>query len=215
MSLAPCPACQRHIRVSERACPFCGNGVSPSIASKVVPGTTQRLSRAAAFAFTATLTLAGCSDTTTPAPDAAGDTVSPSDTVTPSDTPTTDTTPSDVTADAPQDNGGPAPAYGAPFDAPPPTDATAPDSGPGDGGIAPLYGAPVDATPFDSGPGDGGIAPLYGAPVDASQPDSGPRDGGGVVPLYGALPPPDAGSDAGDGAIGVRYGAVPPPDSGA
>lgn len=195
MSLAPCPDCQRHIRVSERACPFCGGAVAPSIASKVVPGTTQRLSRAAAFAFTATLSLAGCSDTTpAPTPDAATDTVSPGDTSTP------DSTPVDVRTDAPTDMGGPAPAYGAPVDVPSPGDSSA-DTGPGDGGIAPLYGAPVDAG------GQTDVVPV--------------RDNGGVVPLYGAVPPPDADVDdvpsdaTRDGSIGVRYGAVPIPDSGA
>jgi len=142
MSLVPCPSCRRHIRTGEHACPFCAASIGADLASKAIPGTTQRLSRAAAFAFTATLTMANCGPGTTPAP----------------------------TPDAA-------------------TDA--------DGGVAPLYGAPVDASPDTTPP-----------PPDAS-PDV-VNDNGGPMPLYGAVPAPDAGDpDAGDGSIGVRYGAPP------
>ena len=52
--LSPCPACQRHVRVSEPSCPFCGVtlelGATPA---PVLPKT--RLGRAATFAFGATL----------------------------------------------------------------------------------------------------------------------------------------------------------------
>lgn len=187
MSLVPCPSCNRHIRTGEHACPFCGSAISASIAAKVIPGATQRLSRAAAFAFTATLAMTNCGPGTTPPPAA------------------------DAAADA---DGGVAPLYGAPADATPDTaptpDATA-DAARDDGGPVPLYGAPADVTvPQDNGPGDGGVAPLYGAPTDVGPtPDVQDRDNGGVAPLYGAVPAPDAGDDAGDGSIGVRYGAPP------
>jgi len=186
MSLVPCPSCNRHIRTGEHACPFCGSAISASIAAKAIPGATQRLSRAAAFAFTATLAMTHCGPgTTPPAADAAADA-----------------------------DGGVAPLYGAPADATPDTaptpDATA-DAARDDGGPVPLYGAPADVTvPQDNGPGDGGVAPLYGAPTDVGPtPDVQDRDNGGVAPLYGAVPAPDAGDDASDGSIGVRYGAPP------
>ena len=52
--LAPCPACNRHVRVTEPTCPFCGDGLA--LAGTVVPGLPKsRLGRAATFAFGATL----------------------------------------------------------------------------------------------------------------------------------------------------------------
>lgn len=102
-----------------------------------MPNTSQRLSRAAAFAFTATLAVAGCGDTVTPpASDAAADT-------------------------AVIDSGGPAPLYGAPVD----SGSTTTDAGgpPDDGAIVAMYGtpAPTDASAVKD-TGGGGVR--YGAP---------------------------------------------------
>lgn len=182
MSLVPCPSCNRHIRTGEGACPFCGASISASLASKAIPGATQRLSRAAAFAFTATLTMANCGPGTTPAPTA------------------------DAAADA---DVGVAPLYGAPADVTPGPDAT-PDVVNDNGGPMPLYGAPADVPRPDATPD---VVNDSGAPADASMPppDRPGPDDGGVAPLYGAVPAPDAGDDqdAGDGSIGVRYGGPP------
>lgn len=187
-SLVPCPSCARHVRVTDARCPFCASALPNSLAQRAVPNTTQRLSRAAAFAFTASLTVAGCSSSPTPGTDAStSDAVSTDrgnvvDAVTPSDAGTSTDTPAVTDNGAPQDNGGAMPLYGAPADVPAvPTDVQ-------DGGaVAPLYGGPpVDAGEADDVPATpddgGGIAPLYGAPADAG--------GGGV--RYGAPPPPDA-----------------------
>jgi hypothetical protein len=178
--------------VTDARCPFCASALPSSLAQRAVPNTTQRLSRAAAFAFTASLAVAGCSSDPATGTDAstndvvstdrgnAVDVVAPTDTPPPVDRP--GVTDAGVDSGAPQDNGGAMPLYGAPADVViPPADVQ-------DGGaVAPLDGGPpVDAgaaddasTPIDDG---GGIAPLYGAPADAG--------GGGV--RYGAPPPPDA-----------------------
>ncbi len=51
--LSPCPACARHVRASETACPFCKAALPGTL--PVIPGASGRLTRAAAFAFTTTL----------------------------------------------------------------------------------------------------------------------------------------------------------------
>lgn len=196
-SLVPCPSCGRHVRVAERACPFCAASLSRGAQSAaVIPSATQRMSRAAAFTFAASLAIAGCGDST-PSPDAAVDSGGNTDTGNPSDngTPVDTGTPTD--SGAPDDNGGPVPLYGAPADVPPAQDVPAVDAGPSDdGGAMPLYGAPADVPPAQ----------------DVPEADTGPvDDGGGIAPLYG-LPPPDAGDR--DGSIGLRYGAPPPFDAG-
>lgn len=152
MSLLPCPSCARHVRRSENGCPFCGASLALAIEpSRPMP--TQRLGRAATFAFGAAMatSVAACGTTTTPT--------------------TTDT------GTAEQD-GGVAPAYGAPSDAG------------SDAGMLAMYGGP----PSDSGVSDqdtGGPAPAYGGPIFD---DAGiqAEDGGGVAPAYGAIPAPDA-----------------------
>lgn len=64
--LLPCSVCQRHIRVSESVCPFCGAALDFSdAAAPVLPRT--RLGRAATFAFGATIAsaavLTSCGET--------------------------------------------------------------------------------------------------------------------------------------------------------
>lgn len=62
--LVPCPECGRHVRTHESACPFCDVALSlASTPPHVLP--KRRLSRAALFAFGATIvgaTTLGCSD---------------------------------------------------------------------------------------------------------------------------------------------------------
>jgi hypothetical protein len=106
--LVPCPACARHVRVSEATCPFCATAMPEAPAP--VPGTNQRLSRAAAYAFTATVAaaaggaLVACSSSSTavalygaPAVIDGGDGST-----------------NDAADDAPDDTGGGQALYGAP-----------------------------------------------------------------------------------------------------
>lgn len=145
-ALVPCSVCARHVRASCTECPFCHAAHTPVV---VAARPNLRLSRAAAFAFGASLTLSGCSsqalygapapppdvtDSSTPPQDVAADSGSPD--ATPADTAPADTAPADTfTPDI-------AAMYGGP---PPP-----PDAGPAD--------VIDDATPADAG----GVR--YGAP---------------------------------------------------
>ncbi len=136
LPLVPCPACARHVAIAETACPFCASALPTDLAKRVIPGATGRLSRAAAYAFTASLAVAACSsdDTSSSASDAG------------------------KTDAGVADGGNAVPLYGAPV-----TDAGGGgDSGNGDGGIAPLYGAPVDAG--SDAPDSGASGVLYGLP---------------------------------------------------
>jgi len=62
--LAPCPSCQRHVRASDAACPFCGAAtVVPGGGASALSGLRGRLSRAALFAAGATLIgMSACTD---------------------------------------------------------------------------------------------------------------------------------------------------------
>jgi hypothetical protein len=69
--LRPCPACARHVRVSEAGCPFCGATFAESFRASPRPQPpAARLTRAALFALgTGTLALApGCSSSSSAAP---------------------------------------------------------------------------------------------------------------------------------------------------
>lgn len=134
--LAPCPHCCRHARVTDPRCPFCGADFPGSFAQSAVPGATGRLSRAAAYAFGATLAVAGCGSSVGPADaeptDVPAD-VQPTDSA--SEVGQVDTGPGDT---GPADDGTLMGAYGVP----PPPDARV-DTGPADNGaIAPPYGVP-------------------------------------------------------------------------
>lgn len=170
MRLEPCPKCERHVRVSEQSCPFCGVDLAQSFAAlpeRKMP--SARMGRAALFAFgaaaaaTAAMT-SGCVDE----PDAEDDERNAS---------LKDAGPKD--AALPQ--GDATPVYGAsPF-----FDAGAQDAeirAP-EGGVAPLYGLPVfpeDASINDAGNTDAGTR----------------RDAGGTfIPLYGLAVPPDTNKD--------------------
>jgi hypothetical protein len=152
LGLAPCPSCARHLRASEEACPFCGAAVAGKLSP--LPGTSKRLTRAAAFAFTASLAaVAGvhCGDD-----DAGGSSSGKTPTV-----------------DSGADTGpGPAPAYGAP--APDAGSDAAADTGVGDA----ASDASGDAA--DEGGSSGALygAPLYGAPPFGTPPAVPSPNGG-------------------------------------
>jgi hypothetical protein len=76
--LEPCPSCQRHVRVSETSCPFCGMNVQAlsALPERAMPA--ARLGRAALFAFgvtaaAATASTVGCVDEPDPDVDEDGD----------------------------------------------------------------------------------------------------------------------------------------------
>ena len=125
-SLVPCPSCARHVLATEQSCPFCRSALPDSLASAVIPGTTQRLSRAAAFAFTASLTITGCGGEAAP---------------TPSDSGVQKDSSADGASDG-SDDGGNQAIYGAPAYGLPAPDAGA-DTGDHDASGIALYGAPV------------------------------------------------------------------------
>jgi hypothetical protein len=137
MSLAACPACARHVRRSERACPFCASPLSlPPAPPRVV---LPRLGRTASFAFGAALstTAAACSPT---APADAGTDVGMDDVgyndvavYGGPDAGEPDAPPADAPSDVPSD---------AAVDAPTNDAATNTDAGEDAGGIIPAYGAP-------------------------------------------------------------------------
>jgi hypothetical protein len=139
------------VKKAETACPFCGASISLEGApSRARP--TQRMGRAATFAFGAAVatSLAACSGATTPTGTDANTSI--------------DSGVSPLYGGPPEDggivpatdagtDGGAAPAYGAP-----PEDAGVDAAG----GPVPAYGGPFpleDAGQEDSG---GGVAPLYG-----------------------------------------------------
>jgi hypothetical protein len=167
--LAPCPACARHVRVSETACPFCGSVLAESLRESAAPAPPGvRLTRAALFAFgTGAFAIApGCSSDsvgTTPATDAGTTVIAPPYGLAPIPDAAGDATEDDGGYDAP-DYGDDA-AYGAPgmgYDAEP-DDASdgAPESG--------TDGAP-DGSASDGAP-DGSASD--GAP-DGSASDGAP-----------------------------------------
>jgi hypothetical protein len=61
--LVACPACMRHIRVTEERCPFCGSDMPSSLREQETPAPVGRLSRAALYALRAgalSMTAAAC-----------------------------------------------------------------------------------------------------------------------------------------------------------
>jgi hypothetical protein len=72
--LVPCPQCQRHVFAADAACPFCAMELPPDMERRAVPSATRRLTRAATFAFTASLSVVACSSDggTTPGTGDAG-----------------------------------------------------------------------------------------------------------------------------------------------
>jgi hypothetical protein len=212
--LEPCPACRRHVRVSEQSCPFCGQDVRAlgELVPRALP--TQRLGRAALFAFGVGATAAGSvgcvEEPEDPDADASSD---------PASTPDAGSPAADAGGVRDRDGGSVVALYGLalpdggfgggqPGGAFIPDASAAKDSGPGGdlGGAVALYGLapPPDAgrstdagraqdagkAPDGSAGGDlGGVIALYGvAPVPARDGGRG-GDLGGAVPLYGLAPP--------------------------
>lgn len=62
--LEPCPECQRHVRISDAACPFCAAPLAEAfanVAPRILP--RVRLGRAATFAFgVVALAQGGCTE---------------------------------------------------------------------------------------------------------------------------------------------------------
>lgn len=148
--MVPCPVCKRHVKMSEGECPFCASaldfaGVSP----RELP--RERMSRAASFAFGATVVgvLSGaCGDTVpvygAPAmggqPGAGGQSGLGGGSF------------GGGIATGGASSGGGSPSAGA-----------GADTG-GDSGAAGDGGAGGDATTGGNGNGFGGSVPIYGAP---------------------------------------------------
>lgn len=107
--LAPCPACSRHVKTTEERCPFCAGALPQSFAGAATPAASGRLTRAAAFAFTATLAVTGCSTGTTPNPVKDAATTGPDD----AGSPIAEYGASPIDA-GPDDSGGTGAKYGAP-----------------------------------------------------------------------------------------------------
>jgi hypothetical protein len=177
--LRPCPACSRHARVSETACPFCGAAFSDAFRGTARPeGPTTRLTRAALFAFGAAGTVGGGAagvaalSTTTTACSSSSEPgyggVAPPD----------DASPGIDTGTPVVDDGSVGtvtPLYGA---------SAILDGG--DGGVAiPIYGAPFTTDASDDGPV---ATPAYGAPVTGVDAGAMHDDAGHTaIPLYGAV----------------------------
>lgn len=111
MSLAPCPSCARHVKTSEKSCPFC-KGALPELTP--IPGATHRLGRAAAFAFTASLTVAGCSAGIAPVGGDGGSDEGGAGDGGSNDASTVFDSAPRKDGSTPQDDGGNQPPYGAP-----------------------------------------------------------------------------------------------------
>ncbi len=158
--LAPCPCCQRHVRVSESACPFCCAAIDLSyVPEPLLP--SRRLGRAALFAFGATL--AASLSTTA----CGGQSESDKGT-------------GGASGGSGGSTGGTGGSGGSTGGSGGSTGGSGGDAGAGFGGFAgaqTLYGLPVDAGPDDAGVGgqnfgggSGGGQPLYGAPPDTPDP---------------------------------------------
>jgi hypothetical protein len=142
-SLAPCPSCSRHVNISETRCPFCKSAL-PALAAIPASAPTQRLTRAAAFAFTASLAVAACGGITDGS-DGGSDDGGGDDGSTAGDGSATDSGKKDATAGG----DGSTAADGSA------TDAGKKDAAPADdGSIQPPYGVPAyGLPPMDSGGG--------------------------------------------------------------
>lgn len=154
--LVPCSVCQRHVRSTEAACPFCGGALTESSPSDdFVPGL---VSRAAALALTATLAATGCNrnePARPPAPPTAQ-----SDEYNPPPGP-----PLQVQNAVPRPNPltAPAPAYGVP-PRPQPPQTQKPD---------PTVPSPQVAVPLPQRPNPyGSMATRYGAPPRPTRPNN-------------------------------------------
>lgn len=183
--LVPCPACERHVRLSTPSCPFCDAALDVSSLEERYAsrrrGAPAGAKRAAVFALGAGLAAACGDDGDSNAVPVYGAPVSSTE-VTTDEGPAVDggaTTAEDTTTG----DINPQPLYGAPI-----------DTSEGDNTFVAIYGAPV--SPVDAGPTDTLVT------SDAALNDAGPRDAGltdsgtgqgvvtdsgtGVQPVYGA-----------------------------
>jgi hypothetical protein len=205
---APCVQCQRHVRVGEGACPFCGSATG-TLAARSFQA-PHGAKRAILFALGTSLAAAcsepddtGNQDTaTTPtspatsasavpsqAPGASGSMTAIASTAAPSDTNVQAVYGAPVPSGSVTAVASTGPAIQPPYGVPPlPTETI---------GVQPVYGAPVPSDWVDQ---DGG------APVDAGEADGAAADGGDMkdedagaaptldpssaVALYGAIPAP-------------------------
>ncbi len=177
--LVPCPSCQRHVRHVETACPFCGAAVE--LASTPAPQMPRtRLSRAATFAFGATLVgaaLGACGGESEGGGNTGGQSSAGQNTGGSSHAGTSN-----------DSFGGSAqPVYGAP------------DPGIGGGVVAPTYGGPpaTGGGPVYGAPPVGGSGLIYGGP-----PSAGAGGMGGTTGDNG-----EAGA-AGEGGAGGEFQAI-------
>ncbi len=156
--LVVCPACARHVRVDETACPFCGTGLPPHMQPKVAVAPPAGLGRAALYAFrvgtlSLTATAAACGGSVSgssgdgaPPPDAAiGDSPESLDASSAADAPSDAASQADARADAASPDGS-RPEGGSPDGSP--ADAAQPrDANVRDVMILPPYGIPVYGSP--------------------------------------------------------------------
>ena len=151
--LVPCPGCQRHVRVSEAACPFCSAPLDlASTPAPVLP--TRRLGRSALFAFGATLAASLAATSCGGDSDSGGSGGSSG-------------SGGGSTGGAGGSGGGSTGGSGgsATGGASGGGGAAGADGGGGFAGAAPLYGMPADAgSDAQNTGGGGGGQPLYGAP---------------------------------------------------
>jgi hypothetical protein len=138
--LLPCPSCDRHVRASEAACPFCAAALPVALrSSQPLPRSpATRLSRAALFALgtSAAALAAACGGTTAPSTFAGADAADEGG-----------QQPQPVYGGPPVDGGADVvvnPSYGGPAqqDAAADADADADADGGREGGSAPVYGGP-------------------------------------------------------------------------
>jgi len=168
--LTPCPECQRHVRNTEARCPFCDSALSLAhLPPPVLP--RQRLSRAATFAFGASVVsataLAACGGDVEQRPDGQAGASS---------------------AGGSLYAGGGFNIYGAPPSGAANGGSGVAGSANGGSGVAvPMYGAP---------PPVAGTGPVYGAPTGGAGPEGGAGgaagdggvDYGGGLAIYGGPP---------------------------
>ena len=158
----PCLSCERHVRASEAACPFCSSALPSNLAA--VPAATRRLSRFAAFTFATAVAVTGAATMGC----SGGD--------------------DDGTEQSEGELGGIMPMYGAPvpaFDAgsgcEDTDNANAEEDEFDPGTIVAMYGLPPQ--PVDAGPAPQPCAKDAGSATDAGAPTF---DGGGFLAMYGA-----------------------------
>lgn len=78
--MRPCPSCGRHVKITEGSCPFCRSALPEGFEAFAYPTTNKRLHRAAIAALGASLALAGCGASTSPADSAGSDSATQQDT---------------------------------------------------------------------------------------------------------------------------------------